>query len=350
MLNDIFAYRYKDTPVWQSFGEPERQLLVQAFQIVNELLDPKEYIECKTSWTPIHDKLCRELGLKELSPKTWGYWTQFQGQDYPSTGEYSMGKVCETFILAVYDGSIPADRFMKERLSFIELVFREREEEIKQINAELPQRILEARKYDAVRTGRVGGPVFPGSKADALKAQNLILNKVFKEAVGELNERLRRSGCGLDYHNGFIQQSSDELTKQQVGEPFWELVSSEDWKNVDYDMKNAIDKRDNGEPDAAFYAARALESAIKIISDNKHWTHGKENGASAYIDNLCNQKRGGNLIHEWEKEALKHFFTKVRNPMSHGPGIGEMPELSPSQTDWAIEYCMSWIKSLIRRG
>jgi hypothetical protein len=39
----------------------------------------------------------------------------------------------------------------------------------------------------------------------------------------------------------------------------------------------------------ALYAAKALESTIKIISDEKHFSNGKERGASNYIDNL---KRG----------------------------------------------------------
>jgi hypothetical protein len=127
------------------------------------------------------------------------------------------------------------------------------------------------------------------------------------------------------------------------------LVSSEKWKNVDFEMKDAIDRRDTGVRDPSLYAAKALESTIKIISKEKGWTIGNEGGAHAYIDNLCNKKRSGNLIDEWEKEALKNFFTKVRNPMGHGPGGEKMPELNPSQTDWTIEFCMSWIKSLIKR-
>ena len=57
--------------------------------------------------------------------------------------------------------------------------------------------------------------------------------------------------------------------------------------NVDHDMKEALDLRGSDGRDPAFYAARALESTIKIISDQKNWTHGKENGAHNYIDNLA---------------------------------------------------------------
>jgi len=123
------------------------------------------------------------------------------------------------------------------------------------------------------------------------------------------------------------------------------LVAHPKWKNVDHDMKEAIDLRDTKGRDPELYAAKALESTIKIISDEKQLTTGNEKGAHNFIDNLT----GGKLIDVWELEALKHFFTKVRNPLGHGPGTGIMPSLSAPQTDWAIETCMTWIKSLIRR-
>ena len=132
----------------------------------------------------------------------------------------------------------------------------------------------------------------------------------------------------------------------EVEKPFWALVADPKWKNVDHDMKEAIDLRDTDGRDPALYAARALESAIKIISAEKNLTRGNEKGAHNYIDNL----RGGGLIEVWELEALKAFFTKVRNPLGHGPGEGEMPTLNAHQTNWAIENSMSWVKSLIRRA
>jgi hypothetical protein len=113
-------------------------------------------------------------------------------------------------------------------------------------------------------------------------------------------------------------------------------------------MKEALDRRDANDRDPVFYAARALESAIKIVSDQKGWTRGSEKGAHNYIDNLGSAKNGA-FIAPWEREALKTFFTEIRNPFGHGPGSAEMPQLSPEQTSWAIESCMSWIKSLVGR-
>jgi len=113
-------------------------------------------------------------------------------------------------------------------------------------------------------------------------------------------------------------------------------------------MKEAIDRRDSNGRDPAFYAARALESTIKIISNQKGWTYGGEKGAQNYIDHL-GSKKNKLFINEWEKQSLTDFFRDIRNPFGHGPGSEEMPALSSQQTDWAIEFCMIWIKNLIKR-
>jgi hypothetical protein len=138
--------------------------------------------------------------------------------------------------------------------------------------------------------------------------------------------------------------SVDKLSTTTIETPFWNLVASPKWKNVDTDMKEAFDRRDNGARDAAFYAVRAVESTIKIVSDDKGWTQGKERGAHNYIDNLS----GNSFLTQWEATALKHLFTSVRNPLGHGPGSAEMPALTAAQTDWAIDTSLGWIKRLVR--
>lgn len=351
MLTDIFANRYIATKMWEIFGEPERRFIVQGFRIVSEQLFPywlggKENPRIKANWSAIHDKLSMELGLKELSPKYYSYQTTLYSTPFTQTVAWSLDKVCENFVCANYVSSITADRFMKERISFVEIAFREREEELNAINCELPKKIQEAHIQDITRP--LEGIRIPGSRVDGLKANNAALNSTFRNSVNELNERMRQAGFNLNYHNGFIQISTDQLIEEQIERPFWFIVNDDIWKNVDIDMKEAIDRRDNNDRDPAFYAARALESTIKIISEKKGWTHGREQGAHNYIDNLIS-KKNGSFINSWEGNALKDFFVTVRNPFSHGPGSTDMPELSIQQTNWAIETCMSWIKNLIKR-
>lgn len=348
MLTDIFANRYESVALWDTFEERDRRFLVQAFRIVSEQLYPyysydrKENPVAKAKWKTIHDKLSMELGLDALSAKAFAYNKTWQGKVSTISGTYTIDDICKNFVCAPHDGSCAADRFMKERMSFVEISFRERSVDIDAENARLPEELAKPELPKRPGTIRL-----PGNRADGIKARNARLNEGFWNAVAELNERIRQAGYPLNYHNGFIQISPDEQVEAQIERPFWSLVADPKWNNVDVDMKEAVDRRDNGDRDPAFYAAKSLESSIKIISNEKGWTHGGEKGAHNYIDNLGSRNAG--FINDWEMKSLKDFFTHVRNPFGHGPGDQKMPELDPQQTNWAIEFCMSWIKSLICR-
>lgn len=352
MLTDIFAERYANVQIWRSFEENERRLLVQGFRIVSEQLFPwwtiegKERDGAKAQWQSLHDRLSMELGLRELSPKYYSYQSMLNGKPHTNTGSWSLDRVCQTFVCASYDPAVSADRFIKERLSFIEIAFRTKEKIITAMNAKLPMQIAQAELASKVMPA--SGLRLPGNRADGIKSMNATINREFQASVDEINERLRRAGTNLNYHNGFFQVVEDSLVESQIETPFWSLVKDPKWINVDIDMKEAIDRRDGGDRDPSFYAARALESAIKIISNERGWTRGNEKGAHSYIDNLASSKNGA-FITKWEQDALKSIFTHVRNPLGHGPGGEKMPELSQQQTSWAIENCMVWVKSLILR-
>lgn len=348
MLTDIFAFRYVDRVVWETFSKKEQRLVLQSFRIVSEQIAP--YYDYKGNvsdygkafWKDIHGRLSTELGVKSLSPPAYAYPWTYNGIKTMRSGSYTLDTVCENWALAKPEIQEDIDAYMKERLSLVEIAFRKREDEIEVENAKLPEKI--ARETTRPRSS---GLRLPGNPGDGLRALNRQKNKNFQEAVDELNTRFRQAGCKLHYHNGFIQFSEDDLILSEVEQPFWQLVTDPLWKNVDTDMKEAIDRRDTGGRDPTFYATQALESTIKIISDQKSWTHGNENGAHNYVDNLGKKTSG--FIERWEVDSLKKFFTDVRNPFAHGPGSAEMPSLSPQQTDLAIEYCMSWVKSLIKR-
>jgi hypothetical protein len=344
MLTDIFAHRYAQPRMWETFYEEHRRLLVQGYQLLNDIcpyyMDGKENQHGKDFWTRIHGLLARELGLQELSPEYWGFYNK---QNLWQSGRNTTAQMCETWMLTPFDGKISADRFVKERLSLVEIGFREHENFVAGLNGKLAENIVAAEIFD--KTWKGSGLRIPGNSADGVRAANATLNAKFQMAMNELNARFRQADCKLHYHNGFIQISEDQTVAQEIETPFWKLVAEPKWHNVDHDMKEAIDLRDTGGRDPALYAARSLESTIKIISDEKQLTTGREKGAHNYIDNLM----GAKLIEIWEMEALKHFFTKVRNPFGHGPGAAPMPSLTDHQTNWAIENSMIWIKSLIRR-
>jgi hypothetical protein len=341
MLIDIFARRYEASELREALEERDSRLLVQSFRILAEDLSPyytdgNEDPSSVSFWATLETHLSRELGLKELSQ----HWASYTSNGQLKTFKNTMLTVCEKWLTQTCVGS--PDTHIKERLSLIELGFRAKETEIATMNG---RDISDVEKLLASfpRTGlRVHG-----NPEDGARARRAMRTKAFQTAVDELNTRFRQALYPLNYHNGFIQVMTDDLIQIEIETPFWSLLSTPQWKNVDIDMKEALDLRDSDGRDPAFYAARALESTIKIISDNKRWTHGKEKGAHNYIDNLGSKTNG--FIVDWESTLIKDFFTHVRNPFGHGAGSSTMPSLTRPQTEWAIEFSMSWIKNLIRR-
>ena len=289
-----------------------------------------------------------ELGVKSLSPLGYSYQSTWAGKLHTTTGMWSINKVCEKWMLKDFDNSTQADTYIKERLSLIEIGLRKREEQITTCNANLPSEIKIAQREVALRRAvRHSWLHIPGDAADGVRAMNERTNAQFRDSINELNTRLKNADCDLHYHNGFIQLSSNPFVLNQIETPFWALVADQKWKNVDTDMKEAFNLRDTDAGDPAFYAARALESVLKIVSDERQWTRGRERGAHSYIDNLVAKR--AKFIAKWEADILKDFFTKIRNPFGHGLGAAVMTKFSREQTDWAVEMSMTWIKSLIRR-
>ena len=351
MLTDIFADRYIDVPIWSKYTESDSRFFVKIFRLISEQVlpyysDGKTREGAKKKWDDINKRLSMELGLKDLTPTLFMYESTWQGQKSTAPQFFPIISVCENFVCAKYDGTVPADKFIKERISFIEIAFRDREEELSRINAALPNELVKAEIESKIKPSK--GIRLPGDRVEGLKAYNKVQNDLFKASCDELNIRFKQARYNLNYHNGFIQISTDDLINNEVEKPFWVLISEPKWFNVDHDMKEAINLRDTLGRDPSWYAAKALESTIKIISDEKKWTHGNEKGAISYIENLAS-KKNGQFIRDWEKEGLISFFREVRNPLGHGAGSDLMPALTPEQTNWAIEFCMIWVKNLICR-
>lgn len=304
MITDVFHNRY---PAYWWFGDyhsdgPYRaqKFFVQACHILDDIakqMNPETIAEI---YSRVHNKLVRELG--------WGMLNN----------ESSMVERCFVFIATPYDlwnnrhGDF--NEYNARRLSLVELLFRELEDETINNSGK------DDRKIKAYRVLIQGG-------------------------ISELNGRMREAKLGLHYHSGILQIADDVITTRTIREPFWEITKDDKWSNVDREMKEAVDHKDRDEVDAHFHAMKSLESALKVVSEERGLTTGNERGAANYIDNLL---RGG-LIKAWEGDILKILFKEIRNPAGHGSG-SQQPTVIPSyEVDLIIESAMSLIKSLIRR-
>lgn len=320
MITDVLFKRYPERWLMGSGLPAELVTLVrQAALVVHQDIAPS-FPDRDALFLGAHNRLARELGAMELYPG--------------NTAE----ERCMRFLGEVHDlwnnAHGDADRFFKRQLSLIELLFREAEERLR---SEAPN-------------GNIKGWFSLLQKRTSPKgrsAQEGALEALIK-GIDELNHRFKEVTLPFEYHNGIIQRIDDNLTSTEIETPFWALVAAPKWKNVDSDMKEAIDRRDGDKGDAAFFALKALESSIKIVSDDLNRTRGTEKGAADYIDNLvaANPQR---FIEVWESNSLKSLFRDLRNPQGHGAGSAAPLVLTPHQSTFVIEAAMAWVKSLVRR-
>jgi hypothetical protein len=314
MITDVFHKRYPHLG-FSGGGVPKEisVLFRQGIQIIFQDLKPNvRNIErlCHKAY----DKLVRELGH--------GLYNGHDAEDI------CVGALCEPYDLW-NDAHGNSKQFIQYRLSLLELLLSEVENE-----------------FDAIGATKKSSQFSLFSKNE--QVDESLKKKVFRDAIIELNHRFREARVPFHYHNGIFQLSNDDVIEEKIYEPFWIIVKDPRFHNVDIDIKEAIDRRDNKGRDAVLYALKALESTIKIISDDKGWTRGTERGAANYIDNLVSASNG-RFIDVWEAENLKALFRELRNPHGHGPGLAPQPTLTDQQIHWVIECSLIWIKSLVTR-
>lgn len=340
MLTDIFADRYANATVVYTSYQSVTRFMVQASRMINEQIFPLhdgdgDDSESSKILKKIHYDLSLELGLDQLTAPS----------DY--SGLLSIRSRTANFFKPNFRDEEDFDTFLKERLSFIELAFRHYEKTTEAWNAKLMESHLSLSKNEKLMQfgETMGIPVL--QKGHAISQIEMNSDKLQQNLV-ELRERIRKAGLPLTDSNGFLQFDDDQLVSDTIKTPFWQLVTDPKFTSVEHDMLVAIDLRDTGRPGAAASAAKALESTIKIISHENGWDRGTERGAAQFIDNLVSEKNG-RFIEVWEANVLTNFFREVRNNLQHGVGAEPVIILSKHQDDWAIETCMSWIKSLVNR-
>jgi len=314
MITDIFYKRYPH--IFHFYDGVPREITVflrQGAQILFQDLKP---------FVGDIEKLCKTAYLKLVREIGHGIYNGRNAEE-----------ICSGALFESYDlwnnahGS--SEQFTQYRFSLLELLMAEVEAEFKRPNS--------SSGFKLFKKSHSESGVQPDHRIDT-----------FLKAVQELNHRMREARIPFHYHSGLFQYGTDQVTESQVHEPFWAIVQDQKWQNIDMDIKEAIDRRDQKGRDAALYALKALESTIKIISDDNGWSRGTERGAANYIDNLVSAANG-RFIDVWESEHLKVLFRDIRNPHGHGPGSAPQPALSQHQENWLIECSMIWIKSLVRR-
>lgn len=284
MITDLYISRHPQKTWYSDRPAPQFHVLTsQVNQIVFKDVVPALSVD-QSFFQAIHDAVCRELGMPTLNnePQYHLRVSRFLAEPYDLWR----------------DDHGDVDFFIKTRLSLIEAIFRAFENEVGQAVPASP----------ATGWFKAAKPQAPPQGASKVE-----------RAIVELNQRLRASGIGLQYLSGSLQRAEDPLIEDAVTAPCWELLKDPLWANAERELKEAFEGAAQGDRDAAFHAGKALESVIKIISQERSSTRGNEKGAANYIDNLVSEKNG-RFIDVWEADLLKAFSRRSGIPMAMGPG------------------------------
>jgi hypothetical protein len=163
------------------------------------------------------------------------------------------------------------------------------------------------------------------------------------EWIEALNKPLKRAGLAIVFKDREFCLVDDDLLTEEVDKPLWDALSKPGLEVAHEFMKRALVERDTGGLDPALQAAKALESVLGQIADDRGIETRKNAGAAHLLDKICQ----AGLIEAWEREIFKSFFRDVRNPLSHGVTAGPIPVLTEAQTEWSIRFCMTTITRLL---
>ncbi|MHC2338076.1 MULTISPECIES: hypothetical protein [unclassified Bradyrhizobium] len=174
-----------------------------------------------------HDALARETDASVSTTRRPGTQLEFL------TEVYELWKDCHG----------TTDTSLKVRLSLVELLFRSAEERARELSRAAPEAIT--------KVARAEQSIPAGPDGDALSRRDPTFAR-------------------------------DELTKTRIADALLGVNARCKWADVDRELKEAIEHADVQHHDEAFHAAKALESTIKIISDDKGWSTGRERGAQLH--------------------------------------------------------------------
>jgi len=242
-----------------SYNNMPYPLRVQIIHIATEALGSREeflgyyYTNIKLAYDLIVDTLRREFGVFQLPPS-------------PS---YKNDKQEELFDFILREQDV------EKVLSAVELICR----------------LLESMvaRYDYRRDD--------DSKANA------------KNAIVEINARMRAAGLGYEYDGEIIRVDS-ELVHAEAVKPALELLREKQYAGPEQEFRAAYEHYRTGKnKEAVTEAAKAFESTMKVILAKRGWTHSATDTANKLIAALYRH----NLIPDYWHNAMAGLRTLLES-------------------------------------
>ena len=173
-------------------------------------------------------------------------------------------------------------------------------------------------------------------------------NRVYLDAINELNERLKRHNLGYEFSNGMIIKKTNKVTHETIVKPALKLLCDKDFRGAEDEYLNAWKQfMDGNNQGAILNAAKAFESFMKIICSKMHYSFDKEKDTAK---KLLEHLKSNNFFPSYLENHLNALITTlesgaptVRNKTA-GHGQGEERISVPD--DYAT-YVMNLVASNI---
>jgi HEPN domain-containing protein len=164
-----------------------------------------------------------------------------------------------------------------------------------------------------------------GDQKNAVNRQNWRVSVEAKEAINEINYRLRQSGVGYQIEDKKIVRVDSQFIHSEVVKPALVLLSERGFKGPTLEFLVAHQHyREGKNREAVASAANAMESTFKAVFDKKGWPYPK----GARISDLVKVANQNNLWPDYLDKSfdqllgtLQSGLPKIRdNDAAHGQG------------------------------
>ena len=339
MITNIFQSK----GIASELNKPANALFIQLMSIIKEnsiafieKVDEYKYSDTADEYVRIisHSmkELCIELGIRTLDKPEYKNFA----------GGFDAHRIFQNYI---FDETID----FKQKISLLEIIFRKSEDhlmkEIRYIEDNIPIYKEKSQQLKALsRDKKVNYYNIDEEKLKKAEKQLSCKKKALDAIRQEINYRLKKHKVPLTYHNGFFHKDTAPLIEDRLIAPLWQLLSDVKYKNVETELLDAFNLYEKRGRDPALYAAKALESMIKITCKEQQISKGTETTANHYVITLYNHR----IIIDHEKEELTSMF-RIRNSHAHGSGDEIIPQLTMEQELRFLHSCMIWIYTLSKR-
>lgn len=135
-----------------------------------------------------------------------------------------------------------------------------------------------------------------------------------RDAINEINVRLRRAGCGYQFDSGNLVRVDSQYLHSEVVHKCLALLTEPTFEGVQSEFVAAHRHHRVGEHEQAiFQAGKAFESTLKVACDERDWTYPRNAGAKDLLDTVF----ANDLI----PEAARGQIQALRATLEQGPPV-----------------------------